>query len=65
MKIDVVKGTYGHLCLSVRLDGHSLRIAGPKPWGEGKVIHSFDVDLSDPATRKVLVDALEKEKVEG
>lgn len=32
------------------------RIAGPK--GEGTVIHTFEVDLSNQQTRKVFSDAL-------
>lgn len=62
MKIEVVKGVHGHLSLSVRLEHHSLRIAGEKPWCGGNVTHSFDVDLSDPKTRQVFLDALEKER---
>ena len=56
MKIEVVKGVYGHLSLNVRLEHHSVRIAGLK--GEGTVIHTFEVDLSNQQTRKVFSDAL-------
>ncbi len=40
IKIEVVKGVEGH-ALSV----DDTRVAGPKPWGGGTVVHSFEVDV--------------------
>lgn len=63
MKVEVVKGIYGHVALYFCEDGDGgLRVAGPKPWGGGQTIHSFDVDLSDKRTRTLLLEALEREK---
>ena len=44
--IEVISGCEGP-CLSVSSPstGNGYRIAGPKPWGGGEIIHSFKVDL--------------------
>ena len=39
MRVEVIKGVEG-LCLAI----DDRRVAGPKPWGGGHVIHSFTVD---------------------
>ena len=40
VKIEVVSGKFGNsLCLN------DLRIAGPKAWGGGTIIHTFQVEL--------------------
>jgi hypothetical protein len=42
IKVEVVSGVQGHcLCFD------DQRVAGPKPWGGGTVIHTFYVDPSD------------------
>ncbi len=61
MKVEVVKGMYGHVCLYFGEDEDSgLRVAGQKPWGGGQTIHSFDVDLSDKRTRELLIKLLKE-----
>ena len=61
MKVEVVKGIYGHVALYFCEDDDSgLRVAGPKPWGGGQTIHSFDVDLSDKRTRELLTKLLKE-----
>ena len=61
MKVEVVKGIYGHVALYFGEDEDSgLRVAGPKPWGGGQTIHSFDVDLSDKRTRELLTKLLKE-----
>ncbi len=42
INIQVVKGVEG-ICLYVT----GVRMAGPKPWGGGKVLHSFDVNATE------------------
>lgn len=42
-KLQVVRGVEGP-SLSIGDGETGTRIAGPKPWGGGKIIHSFDVD---------------------
>ena len=42
LEIECVRGVAG-VCLLV--DG--ARVAGPKPWGGGAVIHSWTVDLKE------------------
>ena len=42
IRVEVISGVEGP-CLSV----NSLRVAGPKPWGGGRVIHAFDVPKKD------------------
>ena len=41
--IEVVAGREGH-SLSIGDDSGGYRLAGPKPWGGGRVIHRFEVD---------------------
>lgn len=61
MKVEVVKGMYGHVCLYFGEDEDSgLRVAGQKPWGGGQTIHSFDVDLADKRTRELLTKLLKE-----
>ncbi len=61
MKVEVVKGIYGHVALYFCEDDDSgLRVAGQKPWGGGQTIHSFDVDLSDKRTRELLIKLLKE-----
>jgi hypothetical protein len=63
VKVEVVKGIYGHVALYFCEDDDSgLRVAGQKPWGGGQTIYSFDVDLADKRTRTLLLEALEREK---
>lgn len=48
--IDVVKGVEGHSLYIMNYDGSGgtgFRIAGPKPWGGGQTIHSFQIDMLD------------------
>ncbi len=54
MKVEVVQGVEG---ASLYID--DVRVAGPKPWGGGKVIHRFEVDH---AAIKVSV---ERERLRG
>lgn len=42
--IEVVSGCEGH-SLSIGDESSGTRIAGPKPWGGGRTIHSFEVDI--------------------
>lgn len=50
--IEVIGGPEGP-CLAVGIAGDCLtRVAGPKPWGGGTVLHRFTVDL-DSLTRAV------------
>lgn len=51
VKIEVVRGVEGP-CLVVRADYGGHRVAGPKPWGGGQIIHTFVVDAG------VLIDAI-------
>jgi hypothetical protein len=41
--IEVIAGRAGH-CLSIGDDSTGYRLAGPKPWGGGNVVHRFEVD---------------------
>lgn len=44
--IEVVDGVQGRsLYIGDENSGH--RLAGPKPWGGGEVIHSFEVDADE------------------
>ena len=43
-RIEVIVGVEG-ACLAI--DG--TRVAGPKPWGGGRVVYGFDVNLHDCA----------------
>lgn len=43
IKIEVVSGAEGPSLQIVDENG-GYRLAGPKPWGGGSVIHSFEVD---------------------
>lgn len=46
--IEVINGREGPcLSLSHPTSGNGCRIAGPKPWGGGDVIHAFKVDLDE------------------
>ncbi len=61
MKVEIVKGVYGHVALYFCEDDDSgLRVAGQKPWGGGQTIYSFDVDLSDKRTRELLIKLLKE-----
>ena len=42
--IEVISGVEGP-CLSVGTESGGTRIAGPKPWGGGRVAHSFEVSI--------------------
>lgn len=42
IKIEVIKGGEGH-CLVIA----TRRVAGPKPWGGGSIVHSFCVELEE------------------
>ena len=39
-KFEVVRGMYGGYCLAL----DDTRIAGPKPWGGGTVIHAWETN---------------------
>lgn len=41
--VEVVSGPEGP-CLVVGNEDSGNRVAGPKPWGGGRTIHSFTVD---------------------
>ncbi|MCW3675431.1 MULTISPECIES: hypothetical protein [Burkholderia] len=41
--IEVIAGRTGH-CLSIGDDSGGYRLAGPKPYGGGNVVHRFEVD---------------------
>ena len=44
--IEVVQGAEGPcLCIGDENGGH--RLSGPKPWGGGQTIHSFEVDIEE------------------
>lgn len=44
--IDVTRGVEGPcLCIGNHVGGK--RVAGPKPWGGGKITHLFEVEISD------------------
>jgi len=45
-KIEVVRGPEGN-CLCIGDDRSGHRITGPKPWGGGTTIHSFDLTLRE------------------
>lgn len=52
--VEVVSGAEGPcLCISEE-DGCGTRVAGPKPWGGGRTIHSFRVDVAE------LLEAIEE-----
>lgn len=40
--LDIIQGVEG-LCIGI----NDFRIAGPKPWGGGKVLHSWKFSLKD------------------
>lgn len=40
---EVVAGPEGH-CLCICGENTGFRLAGPKPWGGGTVVHKFEVD---------------------
>ena len=42
--IEVISGVEGS-CLSIGTDSGGTRIAGPKPWGGGQVLHTFEVNI--------------------
>lgn len=46
IKISVVDGVAGH-SLSVGNDVGGTRMAGPKPWGGGKIVHEFECDVDE------------------
>jgi hypothetical protein len=45
---EVIRGPEG-VCLAVGDESELMltRIAGPKPWGGGKTIHKFNVNLAE------------------
>lgn len=51
IKIEVVRGVEGP-CLVVSDTMGGQRVAGPKPWGGGQIIHTFVADAG------VLIDAI-------
>lgn len=53
--IQVIEGVEG-LCLSIGDRRGGTRIAGPKPWGGGRTIHSFKVSID------TLIDELQRLK---
>jgi len=44
--VEVIQGVEG-LSLSIGNHDIGLRLAGPKPWGGGKIIHQFKVDHAE------------------
>ena len=44
--INVIGGPEGP-CVDVGNDSGGFRLAGPKPWGGGRVLHRFEVDLDE------------------
>ena len=44
--IEVISGCEGP-CLSIGNENGGRRIAGPKPWGGGRTIHSFEVSVEE------------------
>lgn len=44
--IEVISGVEGP-CLSIGDGSIGERVAGPKPWGGGRTIHSFQVKSAD------------------
>lgn len=59
VKIEVVRGVEGNCVCVSDLDGSGHRLAGPKPWGGGSTVHSFEVDL-DELVREATALAYEK-----
>lgn len=55
--VEVVKGVSG-FALYIGTKDSGYRLAGPKPWGGGKTVHSFEVDTDE--LRKEL-DTLSKD----
>jgi hypothetical protein len=47
VKIEVVKGVEGCCLCICDKEGSGQRISGPKPWGGGQTIHSFEVDIEE------------------
>lgn len=46
LTFEVISGPEGAcLAMAPKDSAGSTRIAGPKPWGGGRVVHSFDVRL--------------------
>ena len=56
--IEVVSGREGN-SLSIGDEHTGRRIAGPKPWGGGEILHQFQVDVNE--LREVLNDYTAKE----
>jgi len=52
LTVEVIRGVEGH-CLGI----NNYRVAGPKPWGGGKVIHRFrcTADEALASTKEVVV----------
>ena len=46
VQIEIVSGVEGK-CLSIGNTQTSFRLAGPKPWGGGRTLHSFKVDYDE------------------
>jgi hypothetical protein len=42
VRVDIVKGVEG---LAIYIN--DFRIVGPKPWGGGKIVHTFVADVKD------------------
>ena len=60
--IEVVSGVEGP-SLSIMHDGSGYRLAGPKPWGGGKTVHSFLVDVDELIRQAELIrDCKEEEE---
>lgn len=42
VKLEIIQGPEGK-CVSL----NDYRIAGPKPWGGGRIVQSWDVEIDD------------------
>lgn len=60
MTIEVVSGVEGN-CLSV----DDTRVAGPKPWGGGKVIQAWSLEEQDVRTLRDICNKCLNGKIEG
>lgn len=47
ININVVAGSEGPSLMVESDDGTGCRVAGPKPWGGGEILYTWEVDVDD------------------
>tara|TARA_B100000614_G_scaffold262909_1_gene300742 strand:+ start:214029 stop:214250 length:222 start_codon:yes stop_codon:yes gene_type:complete len=60
IQIELIKGVEGDSLSLVQGEGCGFRIAGPKPWGGGRILQTFTISASDERSLDALQEAIDK-----